>query len=96
MTLDDYLDLLDCVGRQVIEGKAGAIDPGLEPILVRLGLVPSKLFDLLENFDRWMHGAVGCAKQMAAEAARTGRNWLHGSSHCAQAFADVAPSGPVG
>ena len=73
----------------IAEGKAGAIDPGLEPILVRLGLVPSKLFDLLENFDRWMHGAVGCAKQMAAEAARTGRHWLHGSTHCAQAFSDA-------
>jgi hypothetical protein len=88
LALDDYLDLLDCVGRQIIAGKVGAIDARLEPILLRLGLAPSKLFDLLENFDCWMHGAVGCAQQMAAEAARTGRSWLHGTSQCRRAFTD--------
>ena len=37
ISLDDYLQLLDRVGRQVIQGKAGAIDAHLEPILERWG-----------------------------------------------------------
>jgi REP element-mobilizing transposase RayT len=42
MTERDYLALVDATGRLVARGKRGRIDPGLEPILSRLGLSPEQ------------------------------------------------------
>lgn len=86
VSLDQYLELLDCLGRQVVSGKRGAIDPRLEPILVRLRLTPSLLVEMIENFDRWFHGAVGSAPRLMEEAARRGRNWLQGLQRSRAAF----------
>jgi len=36
INLDEYLELLDWTGRQIVEGKKGAIPPHLAPILFRL------------------------------------------------------------
>jgi REP element-mobilizing transposase RayT len=38
----DYLQLVDSTGRIVIHGKRGRIDPGLQPILARLGFTPAQ------------------------------------------------------
>ena len=47
MTLDQYLSLLDTVGRVVREGKRGFIPAHLSPILQRLGLEPQTWLDSL-------------------------------------------------
>ena len=45
MTVDQYLSLLDTVGRVVREGKRGFIPADLPPILHRLGLEPQSWLD---------------------------------------------------
>ena len=78
MGLDEYLEFLDWNARQLIPGKTGAMDDSLPPILERLGMAPSFWIKMIENFERWFHGAVGSPEKMAEHAARTGRQWLHG------------------
>ncbi len=51
MTLDEYLELLDTVGRAIRPGKHGSIPRKLAPILQRLGLKPRKwLVSIFEMF----------------------------------------------
>ena len=51
LTLDDYLTLLDTLGRIVREGKRGVIPSDLAPILERLHVDPRQWFDnLWETF----------------------------------------------
>ena len=68
--IDYYLDLLDRAARAIAKGEWEAIDARAEPILSRLGLSPSMLFEALENFDRWFHRASGSASNLADEAGK--------------------------
>jgi len=86
MTPDEYLELLDWTGRQIVPGKRGAIDSALAPILERLGLKPSNWLNVIDNFERWFHAAVGNASEVTEQAARTGRQWLHGVRACQSTF----------
>ena len=59
MTRDQYLSLLDMVGRVVREDKRGAIPAELPPILERLGIDPVRWFDcLLDAFRRNPHAKL--------------------------------------
>jgi hypothetical protein len=86
VSVDEYLELLDWTGRQVVAGKRGVIDEAYPPILERLGLRASAWLEVIENFDIWFHGAVGQAEALAQHAARTGRHWIQGLRACRQAF----------
>lgn len=86
MSIDDYLEILDWAGRQSVAETKGAIDARLEPILNRLGLTSAMLTRILDNFDRWFHGAVGSAVHLEQEAARRGQQWIQGLTHSRQAF----------
>ena len=50
MTRDQYLSLLDVVGRVVRLGKRGSIPPELSPILERLKLDPQSWLESLLDF----------------------------------------------
>jgi hypothetical protein len=53
LTRDQYLSLLDVLGRVVRPGKRGSIPPELPPILERLRIEPCRWFaSLLELFER--------------------------------------------
>ncbi len=78
VTVDQYLELLDWTGRELVAGKRGAIDADLPPILERLDFDPESWLKLIDNFESWYRTAAGTAAELAAEAARTGRRWLHG------------------
>ncbi len=52
ITVDQYLSLLDTLGRVVREGKRGFIPPDLPPILDRLNLEPETWIDSLLDFFR--------------------------------------------
>ena len=84
--IDYYLDLLDRAARAIVKGERESIDARFEPILLRLGLSPSMLFEALEKFDRWFHRAAGSDSKMAEEAARTGQRWIQGLAHCRRVF----------
>jgi len=86
MTLDEYLELLDWTGRQVREGKRGAIRADLRPILERLHINADVWIDTIERFGRAFHRVVGRVSSMAAMAATRGKSWYQGVSASRMAF----------
>ena len=62
ISVDQYLELLDWTGRQLVEGKRGAIDEVHPPILERVGLQPSAWLEMMQKFDVWFHGARGARR----------------------------------
>ena len=68
MSLDEYLKLLDWVGRQVRSGKRGAIPAGLAPILARLGIESGQLVETVEKLTQRFRRMIGPVEQMAAPA----------------------------
>ncbi len=87
LSLDQYLKLLDWTGRQVRDGKRGAIPADLAPILERLQVSPNCWVDLVTGFGRWFRRTVGRPSSMVEASQREGRCWLQGISHARQAFA---------
>jgi hypothetical protein len=87
LTLDEYLQVLDSSGRQIVAGKSGAIDDTLPPILKRLGIQPEQWLEMMEHFERWFHGSAGRAETVMQKAHEAGRRWRHGISHCRTGFA---------
>jgi hypothetical protein len=59
ISLDDYLQLLDCAGRQHRMGKRGFIPASLASILVQLGIAPEEFLDAVENFPRLFRRLAG-------------------------------------
>jgi REP element-mobilizing transposase RayT len=50
--LEDYISPVDWTGRQVLEGKCGAISEALPMILHRLGIKPDSWFSSTEGFEK--------------------------------------------
>jgi hypothetical protein len=86
LTLDGYLELLDCTARQWAGDKPGRMDPRLPPILKRLGLRPAGWLELLAALAHGRGSALGSASAMQQEATRRGRRWLQGIGRCRQAY----------
>ena len=84
ISMHRYLELLDWTGRQLREGKRGAIPSHLAPILSRIGLDSHAWCDLVRQFGRVFKRAAGTAEHLAEEASRRGVGWLH------------APGNPLG
>ncbi len=85
MSVDDYLKLLDWVGRQSHRGKRGKISDDTPPVLEGLGIDGRSLVTLVEQFETLFHAAVGTASGLAAFAAKLGRRWLQGAKAVALA-----------
>ena len=86
MTLNDYLRLLDFSGRQLRKGKSGAIPADLEPILIRLGIVPEEFLNAVEQFPKWFRRFAGNTDDFVERAKQIGRSSLHGISHARRVF----------
>lgn len=86
LSLPSYVQLLDCVGRQVRADKPGAIPADLAPIFERLSIRPERLVETVIHFDEWFRRVAGPAAKLAEVAARLGKRWLQGARHCAVAF----------
>ena len=86
LSLEKYLELLDWTGRQVREGKRGAIPASLAPILDRLGIQGSKWVDAVESFHSKCGLVVGSAEAVAAAVSRAGRHWFRGGKFCGAAL----------
>ena len=87
ISLEKYLELLDWTGRQVREGKRGAIPSSLAPILERLQLDASKWVDAVESFHSRCGLVVGFGEAVSAAVRRVGRKWFRGAKFCAAAAA---------
>mgnify|MGYP002623053666 FL=1 len=89
LQLDDYLQLLDWTGRQLVKDKPGAIPKHLAPILERLGMAATKAeqwLDLIANFDKLFTHVVGTSQQLVDRAAEKGRRYFRGRPACEAAF----------
>jgi REP element-mobilizing transposase RayT len=76
ISLAAYLELLDWTGRQIRQGKRGAVPEHLAPILTRLGLSTAGWCELIVTFGRSFKRVVGTAEHLQEEAARRGQRWL--------------------
>jgi hypothetical protein len=86
ISLEDYLRLLDWVGRAQRGDKRGAIPAKLAPILDRLNVAQEELVDTVRDFPRRFPRFAGRAGQFTARAHQAGRRWLHGVRHAARVF----------
>jgi REP element-mobilizing transposase RayT len=86
MALDDYLELLDWTGRQIVEGKKGAIPAHLQPILTRLAVDPDQWIHSSQHFGSMFYRVAGKVTNMTKRAMSAGQKWLKGREAGKRAF----------
>jgi hypothetical protein len=86
LPLKDYLELLEATGRQLAEGKSGAIPSHLEPVLQRLGVVPDRWLETIRDFEKLFGKSIGHPDKLVQRASRNGCAWIRGVSNCSAAF----------
>ena len=91
MTTAEYIDLVDRSGRMMRPGKRGAIDPELEPILLRIGAKPDAWLDTVSRFGPKFRLAAGLASSLRSFAERLGRRWFQGAATARIAFGPTRP-----
>jgi hypothetical protein len=77
-TLAAYLELVDWTGRRIVEGKAGAIDQDLPPILKRLNIDVAAWERLMQPRGNVFGRAVGHVARMKMHARHLGQCWVRG------------------
>ncbi|MCW8128529.1 hypothetical protein [Microbulbifer halophilus] len=90
--LQDYLDLVDWSGRCLHEGKRGAIDKKLPPILERLQIDPRHWLYLNKNFESRFRSLVGTTHSVRSACERLGKRWAHGIRDCERYLSPPAAS----
>ena len=90
LSLDEYLQLLDYVGRQECTDERGAIPAELAPILERLGIQSGQFVETVQKLTQRFRRMIGPAEQMAARAAEAGRKWFQGQRHARRVFSEPA------
>jgi REP element-mobilizing transposase RayT len=91
MTTAEYIDLVDRSGRMMRSGKRGAIDPELEPILLRIGANPDAWLDTVSRFGPKFRLAAGLASSLRSFAERLGRRWFQGAATARITFGSTRP-----
>ena len=67
LSVADYLQLLDWTGRQLAQGKSGAIPADLEPILTRIGIAPTGWLEVVGKFGHYFHRVAGAWRSVSGE-----------------------------
>ncbi|MFV8781677.1 hypothetical protein ACNKU7_04565 [Microbulbifer sp. SA54] len=80
--LQDYLELVDWSGRCLREGKRGAIDGQLPPILERLQIDPRHWLYLNRHFESRFKSLVGSAEAVRGTCDKLGKRWAQGIRDC--------------
>ncbi len=75
---DEYLKLVDWTGRQIKEGKRGAIPAHLRPILQRLEINEDEWVDGVEHFGRRFYRVIGLIRHVVTERIEQGKRWFKG------------------
>ncbi|MBU2552133.1 MAG: hypothetical protein KKB20_27230 [Proteobacteria bacterium] len=78
MDRDEYLALVDWTGREIREGKRGAIPPHLSDILDRLSINQTRWPNTAQDYGGLFHRIVGRAEAMMDRARFLGKRWLGG------------------
>jgi REP element-mobilizing transposase RayT len=86
MTTTEYFDLVDRSGRLVRQNQRGAMDPHLEPILMRIGANSKEWLDTVSRFGSKFQLAAGFMDHLRSFAGLVGRRWLKGMGAARMAF----------
>ncbi|MEM5530508.1 transposase, partial [Gammaproteobacteria bacterium AS21] len=83
----EYLELVDYSGRVIREGKRGAMDDRLPPILIRLGIDETQWHKAMQpkgahQFSR----AMGCCESLRAYANKLSIRWIKGMTLSGKLF----------
>ena len=78
MSLDEYLNLLDWTGRQLVRGKRGSIPAELAPILIRLQIAADDWLEVAGNFGRLFNRVAGRPASVAWQRTRQGGRFRPG------------------
>lgn len=84
--LDDYLELVDWTGRQLREGKRGAITGGVPPILERLEIDHRHWLFMSRHFESRFKGLVGAVDALQGACQRLGYRRTVGLGACQALF----------
>lgn len=86
ISLPEYLTLIDTTGREIREGKRGAIARNLEPILIRLGINPVHWVQVGQHFGHWFATSAGTAPTLVRVSRSLGKLWCKGLRVAQQVF----------
>ena len=89
MPVERYLELLDWTGRQLVDGKRGAIPADLAPVLERLGIAEDDWLKVVGNFGRLFHRVAGGPTSVSRQRTRLGHRFRPGG---ARLLGAAAPS----
>ncbi len=81
-----YIKLVDWSGRQIAQGKRGAIPTDLAPIMERIQIDGHKWLEAIEKFDDLFGRAIGRFESLTRRAAALGRNYIRGARNCQAIF----------
>ena len=70
LSVEDYLQLVDWTGRQIVRGRGGHIPAELPPILARVGIDQHDWLPLVTQFGRLFHRVAGAPHTLAQLARR--------------------------
>ena len=84
--LVDYLELIDWTGRQIREGKRGAIDDGLPGILKRLDIDGEHWLYMTQHFESSFKTLVGAVHSLKKACKELGYQRMPGRSSCEVLF----------
>jgi REP element-mobilizing transposase RayT len=89
--LTDYLELVDCSGRIIREGKRGHIPAELPNILQRLELAidARHWVYMTQHFERPFKHLVGAADRVRSTCIALGQRWAQGISQCERLFSSA-------
>jgi hypothetical protein len=74
----EYLKLVDWTGRRIVDGKQGAIDPNMPPILERLRIDVAAWERLMRPSGNAFGRALGRIARMRIHAQKLGQSWVRG------------------
>jgi len=82
----DYLELVNCSGRAIIEGKKGSIPEHLPPILKRLNMRPEQYLAYVKKQRFGLANAIGALDKLKAYAEHFEKAFLKGQTAAAALF----------
>lgn len=89
ISVQQYLELLDAIGRELRTGKRGKIPPHLPGILQRIGLVESELGKCCIELGSAFSRVIGSPRKVASEVDLRKKRWIKGGRAASRFFMDI-------
>ena len=86
LSLNEYIELIDWTGRQVKDGKRGAIPAHLKPILTRLNIDTDNWVDTVMSFGKLFYRIAGTIESIIQRTTKAGQAFFKGITASRTAF----------